>query len=752
MRRIIFITAFLFLINTIYAQKLTLDDYNRATGFIHENYNNKTIFNVHTEANWFKNNEGLWFVDYSNQGAEHKKVDLKDFIQQPLFDRERLASSLAKFSGKEIHANNLTLTNMEYLGDENLTFTNLGTTYALNLESYEIKVLREENDAEVNEFESKSPDGKWIAYSKDHNLFIRSTESEEEHQLSVDGSENYEYASNYGWFDLIEGEHGERPRHFWVSWSPDSKWLTTNIVDLRYAEKMYLLDWSIDSIYRPKLLSYYRGSPGDSTMVHLKPVFYNIGTKKEVKTELPKNTHINAVSIQWSGRPGVVYANYRTRGFKKEFVKEIDLNTTESRILIEEISGTNIDNFEYHLLEEKGKIAFLSERSGWRQLYLYDFKSNRVSHLGKGEYYVNDIKYIDKKSGDIYVLASGREVGSNPYHQQLYKVSLEGKMRLLTPEKLHHQVSFSKAGNYIVDNQSSVNTPTVTVLRSSKTGKVLTELTSADASHAIDKGWSAPETFQLVAKDGKTKIYGAIWKPSNFDSLKSYPIIDASYTGPHTQRFPKSFDVAFSNQALSELGFIVMQVDGLGTSGRSKEFQDHSYKNMGNNLEDHVLAIKYLGKKYDWIDTERVGIFGHSAGGYDTGRALTAFPNIYKVGVASSGDHDFRMEKAWWPEMYQGWPVDETYETFSNISNAKNLKGKLLLVHGGLDDNVNPSATFKFAEALVKADKEFDLLIIPSQRHGYVGQYKDYFTKKRWNYFVEHLLGEEPIWDFKLKP
>ena len=210
--------------------------------------------------------------------------------------------------------------------------------------------------------------------------------------------------------------------------------------------------------------------------------------------------------------------------------------------------------------------------------------------------------------------------------------------------------------------------------------------------------------------------------------------------------------MAFSNQALSELGFIVMQVDGLGTSGRSKEFQDHSYKNMGNNLEDHVLAIKYLGKKYDWIDTERVGIFGHSAGGYDTGRALTAFPNIYKVGVASSGDHDFRMEKAWWPEMYQGWPVDETYETFSNISNAKNLKGKLLLVHGGLDDNVNPSATFKFAEALVKADKEFDLLIIPSQRHGYVGQYKDYFTKKRWNYFVEHLLGEEPIWDFKLKP
>jgi dipeptidyl aminopeptidase/acylaminoacyl peptidase len=337
----------------------------------------------------------------------------------------------------------------------------------------------------------------------------------------------------------------------------------------------------------------------------------------------------------------------------------------------------------------------------------------------------------------------------NPYHQQLYKITFDGKLTLLTPEKVHHVISFSEVGNYFVDNYSTINIPTKTVLRKAASGKILIELTQADVSEIISKGWQAPEVFELTAKDGKNTIYGALWKPSNFDSNKSYPIIDATYTGPHTQVFPKSFVYGLINQSLAELGFIVIMVDGLGTSGRSKEFHDHSYKNMENNLEDHVLAIRYLAKKYTWIDIDKVGIYGHSAGGYDTGRAMLGFSDFYKVGVASSADHDFRMEKAWWPEMYQGWPVDETYEKTSNVTNAKNLKGKLLLVHGGIDDNVNPSATFKLAEALVNADKDFDMLILPSQRHGYQGKARNYFTKKRWNYFIEYLLGATPIWDFK---
>ena len=262
-------------------------------------------------------------------------------------------------------------------------------------------------------------------------------------------------------------------------------------------------------------------------------------------------------------------------------------------------------------------------------------------------------------------------------------------------------------------------------------------------------GWIPPEIFTAVARDGKTTLFGALWKPTNFDPTKSYPVLESSYTGPHTQVFPKSFSRGFGLQSYAELGFIVIVVDGLGSSGRSKEFHNYSYKNLGGNLEDHVGAIKQLGRKYTWIDTTRVGIFGHSAGGYDAGHAVLAYPDFYKVAVASSADHDHRMEKAWWPEVYMGWPVDSSYHLQSNITMAGNLKGKLLITHGGIDANVNPSATFKLAEALIKADKQFDMLILPSQRHGYQGKHQKYFTKTRWNYFVKHLRGVEPIWDFK---
>jgi dipeptidyl aminopeptidase/acylaminoacyl peptidase len=547
----------------------------------------------------------------------------------------------------------------------------------------------------------------------------------------------------------MEGENAERPKHFRVKWSEDSKWLSADIIDFRNAEKMYLLDHSIDSLYKSKLLSYYRGSPGDTTMVHVTPAFFNVLTKKEVKTNLPTGTHINSVAVEWMKNSGELLANYSERGYQKEVLKFVDLNTGNEKILIEETSKTNIDNFWFRKFDDKQKIIFLSERSGWRQLYMVDLKSDETKALTQGDYYINSVVYTDEDKEIIYLLASGKDADANPYHQKLYKVNFEGEITLLTPENTNHMISFSKDGNYFVDNYSTIIIPTKTVLREAISGTVLAELTHADVSDVQITGFELPEVFELIAKDGKTTIYGALWKPTNFNPKKSYPIIDATYTGPHTQVFPTSFFRVLSNQSLAELGFIVINVDGLGTSGRSKEFHDHSYKNMENNLEDHVLAIKYLAQKYPWIDIDKVGIYGHSAGGYDTGRAMLGFPDFYKVGVASSADHDFRMEKAWWPEMYQGWPVDDTYEKTSNVTNAKNLKGKLLLVHGGIDDNVNPSATFKLAEALVNADKDFDLLILPSQRHGYQGKAQNYFTKKRWNYFIEHLLGATPIWDFK---
>jgi dipeptidyl aminopeptidase/acylaminoacyl peptidase len=738
-------------ISSIQGQQITQKNYESAVSFMYANYNNKTAFNLFTRVQWFEDQSGIWFIEYGKNDKKYLTVNFKKKKVSPLFDHAKLAKALNTVLENKVKPSDLSLSNIQRTKEGNLTFNTAQKDFSVNLKNYALTENKKKEAKKNNPYESTSPDGKWIAYTKDYNLFVKSVETQKEYPLSTQGKKGYEYASWYGWYDKMKGENGTRPKRFYVDWSKDSKWISTSIVDTRNAEKMYLLDWSQDDLYKPQLLSYYRGSPGDTTMVHLTPVFFNVATKKEIKTKLPRATHINSVNANWTETSGKLIASYAERGYLKQYVKLVDLNTHTERTLIEETSDTGIDNFEYRMLEDKQKLLFLSERSGWRQLYLVDINTGQTKALTTGNYYINSIQYIDEKNETIYFLASGKENGNNPYHQQVYKVNFKGKLTLLTPEKTHHVTSFSKDGKYFVDNYSTIQIPTKTVLRQAKTGKIIAELTQADISEATSKGYKVPETFSVTAKDGKTTIYGAYWKPTNFDGSKTYPIIDATYTGPHTQRFPKSFDGVFSNQSLAELGFIVVRVDGLGTSGRSKEFHDHSYKNMGNNLEDHVLAIKHLAKKYTWIDGNRVGIYGHSAGGFDTGRALLAFPDFYKVGVASSADHDFRMEKAWWPEMYQGWPVDETYEKVSNITNAKNLKGKLLITHGGLDDNVNPSATFKLAEALIKADKDFDLLILPSQRHGYRGVHRTYFLKKRWNYFVEHLLGATPIWDFKWK-
>ena len=734
---------------SVNAQQVTLDHYKRAVSFMYDNYNNKTAFNLYTTVQWFEDKSGLWFIDHSQDNKTYKTVDFESKKVTLLFDHDQLAKALSDITDSEVPSNAIAISSAERTDNGQLTIVSNNKKYALNLNSYELLLIEEDEEEADDPFETKSPDGKWIAYTEDYNLYIKSTDSDEVHQLSTEGTKDYQYASWYGWYDKMEGENGERPKRFYVNWSDDSKWIATSIVDTRIAEKMYLLDYSIDSLYKPKLLSYFRGSPGDTTMVKITPVFFNIDTKKEVTTNLPTGTHINSVATEWTKDSGVLLANYSERGYQKEVLKLVDLNLGTEKSIIELTSKTNIDNFWFRYLPDLNMVTYLSEESGWRQMHLADLSTGTNQQFTSGNYYVNRIHHLDSTHQVAYFSASGKSSSLNPYHQQLYKIDLNANETLLTPEEGHHIVEFSEDGKYFVDNYSTIDTPTKTVLREAFTGAIVAELTTADVSYATSKGWQAPEVFSLVAKDGKTTIYGAMWKPTDFDASKSYPIIDATYTGPHTQIFPKSFNRGFNYQSLAEFGFIVVNVDGLGTSGRSKEFHDYSYKDMGNNLEDHVLAIKELAKRHSYIDANRVGIYGHSAGGFDTGRGMLAFPDFYKVGVASSADHDFRMEKAWWPEMYQGWPVDSTYHEVSNITNAHKLKGKLLLTHGSLDDNVNPSATFKLAEALIKADKDFDLVIFPSQRHGYSGDFRKYFIKKRWNYFIEHLLGAEPIWDFK---
>lgn len=735
----------------LFAQaSLTSADYQRAERLldIRDLVDNLTI-----QPHWLEDSTGLWYEVVAEGRKEFRRIDFPGLNPSLAFDHERLTRALNESFSLELSADSLPLTNLVFKGDNELEFQVKGQAYVVDLKTYDTQEKEDKREDEAAEFEEKSPDGKWVAFSKGYNLYLRSVETGDEVQLSRAGRRHYEYASYYGWGDIIEGENGRRPPRFTARWSPDSKKILTSICDLRVAEKMYLLDWSVDSLYRPRLLGYYRGSPGDSTMVYIKPVLFNLESGREITVDFKPMVHVASPSLRWTPDGKQLIGYFWERGYKRLHFVRVNATSGAVDTLYTERSETSVNNayFEFHLLGKSGQILFASEQSGWNQLYLLDIGTGAVRPLTKGEFVVNDVVHVDEEREVVYFTAMGREAGRNIYWQHLYRVGLDdGEVTLLTPAAAHHEVRFSPDGRYFVDNYSTARQPTVTVLQRIADAGDKIELGRADVSRLTESGWSMPETYTVKAEDGQSDIYCTFWKPTHFDPDRSYPIIEHSYTGPHTFTFPTSFSRALSgtNQALSELGFTVVMIAGRGSAGRSKAFRDHSYKRLGFSLGDHVYALKALARELPWLDTSRVGIFGHSAGGYDAAHALLQYPDFYKVAVSSSADHDHRMEKAWWPEMYMGWPVDSAYHQQSNITMAGNLQGKLLITHGGIDENVNPSATFKLSEALIKAGKDFDLLILPSQRHGYRGIYGDYFTKKRWNYFVEHLMGEEPVWDY----
>lgn len=745
----IFVLLSLSYTNVTFCQNTMEKQYEMAANYSITNLS-KHMYNLTPKAIWIQDGSGVIVEHRSKNGNEFLLHTFDNLAPKPLFDRLDLAK---KLEVKSSEITSLNLYSVSAKTKDSLKFSYSGKEYEYKISSKELtEVVKAIN--KVDGSSSISPDSMWEAFTKDYNIYIKRLSDGQIKQVTFDGKKHYEYGTYYGWADIIEGENGNRPDRYNFYWSPDSKWLSSSLVDFRTAEKMYLLDHSIDTLFKPKLLSYYRASPGDTTIVKVTPFFYDVTGESGYTLQEATSTHTNPNYYLWTNESGKAIEHSIQRGYKQLTLRECDFKTKTNRIIYKEESTTNIDNFYFDYNKALNKIVVLSERSGWRQLYVVDVLTTKLVPITKGEYFINDIIRTDWESNTVFFTASGKEKGVNPYQRYLYKCSLlTGKTELLTSLDGNHDIDISPNGKWYMDNYSTMSMPNSTYLRSTSDVKYVQKIASADISFLKDSlAFRAPEQFTAIGRDGITTIYGAMWKPTSFDERRSYPIIDQTYTGPHTYMFPTSFNgaLARSNQALAELGFLVVCVDGLGTANRSKAFHNVSYKNMGNNLIDHKLAILQLARKYSWIDSTRVGIFGHSAGGYDAGHALLAFPEFYKVGVASSADHDFRMEKAWWPEMYMGWPVDSSYHYVSNITMASNLKGKLLITHGGIDENVNPSATFKLADALIKADKEFDMLILPSQRHGYAGDFNVYFIKKKWNYFVKHLLNKEPIWDFEL--
>ena len=515
-----------------------------------------------------------------------------------------------------------------------------------------------------------------------------------------------------------------------------------------------MLDFSKPEKFRPELLSYYRGSPGDSTVVKYIPVVFDLEKMSEKTFPELTSPHFIGINLNWSKDSQSLSGFIIHRGFKSYDLLEVNAETGKIRTIYSENADTHIQRDHiFHRLEDNTFILS-SEKSGWNQLYLMDWATGKeIKPLTQGEFVVNRLSYLDEENRIAWLEISGKEEGRNPYFNHLYRLQLDsGELELITKEDAYHEIYISPDGKYAVDNYSTVNQPTVSVLIDLSSGNQIAKISEADISILKSRGYQSPVPFAATAKDQKTQIHGVYYLPTTFSAKKKYPIIDYTYTGPHTSTVPKTFKAGLfgHQQPMAELGFVVVTVDGLGSFGRSKAFADISYRNLGDGTTDHVLAITQLASKNRFLDIDRVGIFGHSAGGYDAGRAMLLHPDFYKVGVSSAGDHDFRMEKAWWPEMYMGYPVGEYYHEQSNITNASRLKGRLLLAHGGVDENVNASATFKFAEELIKAGKDFDLFIWPSRNHSFGRPPGDYFTKKRWDYFLEHLLGQQPLLHYQI--
>jgi dipeptidyl aminopeptidase/acylaminoacyl peptidase len=760
---IISLLVFFVLTANALGQTVTEENYKRAEQFLWSN-SGDLVYRTYVNPNWAEDVPIFWYRVDTRRGTEFFLVDAEEGSKQPFFDHEELAENLSEALGKQVEPYDLPLSDLEWNQPENsFTFEENDQTWKVDLGTLEVtEVEEEEDDADwrAQSQLSESPDGKWTVTRKDYNLWLKNNETGDEHQLTKDGSEKMIYGASQPWaWKKVEGpdEEEREPLRLNVSWSEDSKKLFAHKLDLRKARLMYLLRHVPDNSFRASSVSYYRALPGEDSVAKQTPYVFDIESKSKTRIQAGPYDDLEAGGWNFYGEGSeTLHMIKRERGYGSATLLRADAETGAVDTVFSEVSDTYVDpnKSESEYLPETDEFIWLSERDGWNHIYLYDLNTGEVKHqITEGEFVVYDVEHIDTGNRKIFFTAGGREPDRDPYLEHLYSVNFDGSdLRLLTPEPADHNIEFSSGYQYFADTYSRVDMKPTTVLRNSLDGSVIMNLEEGDIDDLLDTGWQHPEPFKLKARDGETDIYGVIYRPTNFDPNKKYPVIDATYSGPQAVRTPKSFGGGYrgSEQPIAELGFIVITVDGLGTAGRSKAFQDYSWKNLGDiGSPDHIKAIKELAVQYSYMDTSRVGIYGHSAGGYDAARAIMKHPDFYKVAVSSAGNHDHRVAKAWWPELYMDYPAGPQYEEQSNINLAENLEGHLLIAHGDMDDNVHPAETIRMADALIKAGKSFDMLIMPNETHGMSGT--DYFTVKRWNYFIEHLLSAEPIRHYKIE-
>ncbi len=728
----------------------TLADYERADSF-----NARTrglVVDVAEGPNWIGETSRFWYRKSVTGGNRFVLVEPVTSRKGPAFDHERVAASLSAARGEPVTSISMPFSRFTYENSgQDIGFTLSDSTWTCSLATYVCSntgpgpqragrgggggsgVGYQAGPGQLwrgEEVEAlRSPDGLWEAFILNYNVALRWVGEDDFTLLSQDGSEGNGYA------------------HRSMRWSPDSKRLAAYRVIPGYQREVHYVESSPEDQLQPKHSTMVYAKPGD-VLDKEQPVVFDVGARLQI--DIDDALFPNAYSLSrlvWREDSRKLMLEYNQRGHQAFRIIEVDAASGEARAVISEEPKTFFDYSGKKFREDLNdgeEIVWMSERDGWNHLYLYDGATGGVKNqITEGDWVVQGVDSVDVENRQIWFQASGVNPNQDPYFVHNYRINFDGSgMVAFTEANGTHSVSFSPDGEYYVDRWSRVDQPPVAELRRTSDQEMILELERGDASALLATGWQFPEVFVAKGRDGVTDIWGIIIRPTNFDSDRQYPVIEYIYAGPHSSHVPKSFSTQRGMQALAELGFIVAQMDGMGTSNRSKAFHDVSWKNLGDaGFPDRILWHRAAASSHSEYDISNVGIYGNSAGGQNSLGAMLFHPEFYKVAVSTSGCHDNRMDKIWWNELWMSWPLGPHYDASSNVVNAHKLQGKLFLLVPEMDTNVDPSSTMQVVDALIEANKDFDFMVVPGANHGSGGSFG---VRKRNDFFVRHILGVQP--------
>ncbi len=731
------------------------------------------VFGTGIRPNWLDGGQ-LWYRNAFPEGNEFIMVDPGRKTRERAFDHERLAEALSNAAGEPYAPFDLPFTTFDLeAGGSGISFDVGARTYRCDIRSYQCTSERRQiGDSETPQAGPQarraspdviSPDGAKAAFIRDHNLWARDVITGQETQLTTDGVEDFGYATNNaGW------TKSDRPV---LLWSPDSKKIATFQHDGRGVGMMYLVSTTVG---HPELEAWKYPLPEDSVIFRIDRVVIHLvgpGAPRVVRLNMPPDQHRSTLcdhiycsgtfaDVEWAPDGSELAFVSSSRDHKEAYLRVADPETGAVRDILDEKVETYFESGEgmvnWHFLPESDEVIWFSERSDWGHLYLYDLQTGDLKHpITSGDWRVLQLRHMDLGNRTLYFTGAGREPG-DPYFQYLYSVSMDGgEVHLLTPDSANHTITLSPDGEYFIDAYSTPVNPGATVVRDMR-GRERVTLETGDISQLEAAGWQPSIPFTVKARNEVTDLHGIMYKPSRLDPSLKYPVVNYLYPGPQSGSVgSRSFSAARrEHQAMAELGFIVVTLDAMGTPGRSKSFHDIYYGNMGDNgLPDQIAAIKQLAARHPWMDLDRVGIWGHSGGGFASTAGILRYPDFYKVAVSQAGNHDNRNYEDDWGEKWQGLLetfADGTtsYDNQANQLVAGKLKGKLLLAHGTMDNNVPPYNTMVVVDALIEANKDFDFILFPNRRHGFGNE--PYMMRRRWDYFVKHLLGAEPPMEYPM--